>query len=206
MAQGEVNARFQFPEWEQPLSQSGLPTHRQESMAITLRWYLSWAKRARVPVKFDSARDFIAQVEVDKRPSPHRLEQWKEALRWFFREGKRRSQTAAEKEPGPDSATRPPPRAKAPLPASAAGTAKGSSDWREQALRVIRVRKYAYRTEQSYVEWLARFARFVQGHDLTQYGAVEVRAFLDDLAVRGKVSASTQRQALNALGLGLVEG
>jgi len=64
---------------------------------------------------------------------------------------------------------------------------------------VIRVRKYAYRTEQTYLEWLARFEKFVHGRDLAQCGVEEVRAFLDDLAVQGKVTASTQRQALNAL-------
>jgi Phage integrase, N-terminal SAM-like domain len=197
MAQGELSARFQFTEWELVLSQSDLPPHRQESMAITLRWYLSWAKRARVAVNFDSARDFIAQVELDKRPSPHRLEQWKEALRWFFREGKRRSRMPAGQERAPCSGSHAPAREEAPPPASGAGTSKAAADWRQQAVRVIRVRKYSYRTEQSYLEWLTRFARFVPGNDLAQYGAVEVRSFLDDLAVRGKVSASTQRQALH---------
>jgi len=64
-------------------------------MAITIRWYLSWAKQAQVPVDVDSARDFITQVELEKRPVPYRLEQWKEALRWFFREGKRRQKDGA---------------------------------------------------------------------------------------------------------------
>jgi len=169
MAQGELSARFQFSEWELALSQSDLPPHRQESMAITLRWYLSWTKRARVAVNFDSARDFITQVELDKRPSPHRLEQWKEALRWFFREGKRRSPMTAGQERARIFGTRTPARGEVPPPASGAGTSKATADWRQQAIRVIRVRKYSYRTEQSYVEWLARFARFVPGNDLAQW-------------------------------------
>jgi hypothetical protein len=73
-------------------------------------------------------------------------------------------------------------------------------DWRTEAIRVLRVRKYAYRTEQSYLEWLTRFERSVQGRNLHECGAPEVRRFLADLAVLGKVSASTQRQAF-----GLVE-
>ena len=40
---------------------------------------------------------------------------------------------------------------------------------------------------------------FVKGRALDTCGTREVKAFLDDLAVRGKVTASTQRQALNAL-------
>jgi integron integrase len=199
MTQGKLRERFQFSEWDQALSQSSLPAYRQESMAITIRWYLSWAKRARVAVNFDSARDFIAQVELEKGPSAHRLEQWKEALRWFFREGKRCGAMTAGEGLGSDSGEVRPSRREAPAPPTVTDSSKSSPDWRQHAIRVIRVRKYSYRTEQSYVEWLARFARFVQGADLARFGATEVRAFLDDLAVRGKVSASTQRQALNAL-------
>jgi len=48
---GKLNTRVHFNDWEAVLSQSPLPLHRQESMGITIRWYLSWAKRARVPVE-----------------------------------------------------------------------------------------------------------------------------------------------------------
>ena len=86
----KLSSRLQFHDWERVLHESTLPACRKESWAITIRWYLSWSKRARVPIDFDSARDFMAQVELDKHPSAHRLEQWKDALRWFFREGHRR--------------------------------------------------------------------------------------------------------------------
>jgi site-specific recombinase XerD len=75
----------------------------------------------------------------------------------------------------------------------------GAGGWREAAVRVLRVRKYAYSTEQSYLDWLSRFAQCVQPRDLLECGEPEVRAFLDNLAVQGRVSAATQRQALNAL-------
>ena len=79
MEYGKLGTRIYFHDWEQVLQGSALPTHRKDSWAITIRWYLSWARRARVPIDFNSARDFMAQVEVDKHPSTHRLEQWKEA-------------------------------------------------------------------------------------------------------------------------------
>lgn len=84
MGNGKLTSRVHFHDWDDVLQASDLPHHRKESWGITIRWYLSWAKRARVPVDFDSVRDFIAQVEVEKHPSPHRLEQWKQALRWFL--------------------------------------------------------------------------------------------------------------------------
>lgn len=164
-----------FVDWDRFLAASGLPSRRQESMGITIRWYLSWAKRARVAVDFDSARDFMAQVEMEKRPTPHRLEQWKEALRWFFREGKH----ADQKTVAPDPVVPP----------------SGPRDF----IRLIRLRKYSYRTEQSYAHWLGRFTRFVGEKSPVDCGEPEIRSFLDQLAIEGRVGASTQRQALNAL-------
>jgi integron integrase len=190
-----VGARLHFADWESALCQSGLPPRRRESMAITIRWYLSWARRGRVPVDFDSARDFIAQVEVEKRPPLHRLEQWKEALRWFFREGRRRMRSLEASLPVENQ----PPEERDDCKPCDGLMAPAPGGWRERLIRLIRVRKYSYRTEQSYGEWLTRFERFVRGRDLGNCGPEEVKAFLDDLAVRGKVSASTQRQALNAL-------
>lgn len=63
----------------------------------------------------------------------------------------------------------------------------------------IRARGLAYRTEQSYEQWLCRFILFCKGASPESVGPPEVRAFLDHLAVIRHVSASTQNQALNAL-------
>jgi integron integrase len=63
----------------------------------------------------------------------------------------------------------------------------------------IRRRAYSIRTEDAYEGWVARFIAFCGGKDPRSLGRVEVAAFLEDLAVRRKVTASTQNQALNAL-------
>jgi len=63
----------------------------------------------------------------------------------------------------------------------------------------IRRRGYAYRTEQSYEQWTCRYILFCKGLSPEETGAGEVKAFLDYLAIRRQVSASTQNQALNAL-------
>jgi len=62
-----------------------------------------------------------------------------------------------------------------------------------------RLRHYSLRTEQSYVAWVRRFILFHGKRHPNDMGASEVTAFLSDLAVRGRVSASTQNQALSAL-------
>lgn len=63
----------------------------------------------------------------------------------------------------------------------------------------VRRRGYAYRTEQSYEQWICRYLLFCKGAVPEETGPREVKAFLDYLAIRRHVSASTQNQALNAL-------
>src|SRR5947207_3444539 len=58
---------------------------------------------------------------------------------------------------------------------------------------------FCYRTEQCYVSLAERFIRFHGIRHPDTMGEPEVEAFLTDLAVNGRVSASTQNQALGAL-------
>jgi len=58
---------------------------------------------------------------------------------------------------------------------------------------------YAYRTEETYLGWAVRFLGASGVAKSEELGTGHVRSFLEDLAVRGRVSASTQNQALNAL-------
>src|ERR1044071_6979083 len=69
----------------------------------------------------------------------------------------------------------------------------------DQVREVIRLKHYSIRTEDAYVQWIKRYIFFHNKRHPKEMGAVEIEAFLTDLAVRGKVSASTQNQALNAL-------
>jgi integron integrase len=69
----------------------------------------------------------------------------------------------------------------------------------DQVRDALRVRHYSLRTEQSYLGWIKRFIFFHDKRHPAEMGAVEVEAFLTWLAVEGRVSASTQGQALAAL-------
>jgi site-specific recombinase XerD len=93
----------------------------------------------------------------------------------------------------------------------------GETAWEQRLIRELRTRHYQWRTEQTYRMWASRFARWLEGrapsrpqptngHDgawpsKTVEAATEedVRDFLSDLATRQRGSASTQKQALNAL-------
>jgi len=69
----------------------------------------------------------------------------------------------------------------------------------DQVRAACRVRHYSRRTEQAYAQWVKRFVLFHGKRHPSEMGAAEVSAFLSQLAVVGRVSASTQNQALAAL-------
>lgn len=69
----------------------------------------------------------------------------------------------------------------------------------DQVRARIRVKHYSIRTEDQYVFWIKRFILFHGKRHPRELGAGAVEAFLSDLAVNGRVAASTQNQALSAL-------
>ena len=69
----------------------------------------------------------------------------------------------------------------------------------DQVSDVMRLKHYAFRTEQTYVSWIKRFIFFHDKKHPREMGQPEVEAFLTWLAVEKHVSKSTQNQAFNAL-------
>jgi integron integrase len=63
----------------------------------------------------------------------------------------------------------------------------------------IRSRHYSRRTEKTYVAWIRRYILFHGKRHPAEMGAHEITQFLSALAVKDKVAASTQNQALSAL-------
>jgi integron integrase len=67
------------------------------------------------------------------------------------------------------------------------------------ARECMRTRHLALRTEQAYLQWVRRYIAFHKRRHPRVLGAPAVEDFLTDLAVRCKVSAATQNQAMQAL-------
>ena len=63
----------------------------------------------------------------------------------------------------------------------------------------IRLRHYSRRTEKAYTGWIRRFILFHEKRHPSEMAEAEITRYLSHLAVAGKVSASTQNQALSAL-------
>ena len=83
---------------------------------------------------------------------------------------------------------------------SASSVAKGSdvSKIIEEMKRSIRLKHYSLSTERSYLDWAKRFFGYVYETKGTEsaFAAADIKQYLGHLAIKGRVSASTQNQAL----------
>lgn len=64
---------------------------------------------------------------------------------------------------------------------------------------LIRIRHYAYRTEQTYLDWVRRYLAYALKHELDWRQNDSARAYISSLATQQNVAASTQNQAFSAL-------
>lgn len=80
----------------------------------------------------------------------------------------------------------------------------GSSEGKEPKLldrlrETVRALHYSRSTEKAYISWVKRFIFFHGKRHPKKMGEKEVTAFLNHLATKANVSASTQNQALSAI-------
>ncbi len=65
--------------------------------------------------------------------------------------------------------------------------------------RLLELRHYATRTQRSYLGWAKRYLDYLGPRAARPPDSADAQAFLSQLATRGRVAASTQNQAFNAL-------
>jgi len=61
----------------------------------------------------------------------------------------------------------------------------------DQVSEALRTKHYAYRTEQTYLDWIKRYIIFHKKRHPKDMGANEIREFIAYLATERKVAAST---------------
>lgn len=163
-----------FHDWVEVLEEAELPVKVRSSWRITIGWYLGYCRRSRAGVNFDSAREFIAWAEKEKRAEPWQLEGWKEAIRWFFREAKRGKAEFEARSSGAVVGSDAAGRTIAGSVESGVSLRKSKSlpmpEWKSRFLTVIRRRHYSFRTEQSYLVWIEQYARQMERTDLESLG------------------------------------
>src|ERR1700732_368377 len=69
----------------------------------------------------------------------------------------------------------------------------------DQIRQLMRLRHYSLRTEEAYLGWIRRYILFHRKRNPRRLDEKHVSEFLSSLAINGRVAASTQNQALNAL-------
>lgn len=82
----------------------------------------------------------------------------------------------------------------------------GKSDWERALILAIRAEGLLWRTEVTYRGWARRYVQFLREKSPQASEAADVEAFLTMLAAEARVSAATQKQALNALVFFLKKG
>ena len=197
-----------FGQWAEVLARVRMAELKRQTYRQAVVAYLRYCKDSRQRATIASARAFMVQMEGQRRLGVTQLGTWKEGLNWFFREaigaGRKHStfnnqrSTSKEQETGESGKAQNvmevPPLAGADL---------GRSDWEWRMIQELRTRHYQWRTEETYRMWARRFDRWLAGRRPggTALNAAEadIRDYLSELATRWRVSAATQRQALNAL-------
>ena len=84
-------------------------------------------------------------------------------------------------------------------PPGTRGAVTSSPKLLDRVRLAVRRRHYSPRTERAYVGWIRRFILFHGKRHPEEMGEVEITQFLSGLASAGRVSASTQNQALAAI-------
>ena len=154
------------------------------------RYCVAWVRRflvrpASAEPPADQVRRFCEELERAGRPE-WQVRQAEQALRIYFVNFRKRTDWA---------------RAAAGAPAAPSAASEASAVL-ERLRQRLRTRHYSYRTEQSYADWARRFLAYLVDRQRTPHARVDseaLRDFLTHLAVRQRVSASTQNQAMSAL-------
>ena len=135
---------FSFPGWVPALAaDDSLSPGLRESYRQCLTRFLTWCGgRTGVP-SVDWAREFVELTRLEHAPSPARLQEWKDALNWYFRRGREVQGVMLRGVP---------PLARSDL---------GGPAWEVALIGYLRQRGRAWRTEQTYRGWMWRFVKWL---------------------------------------------
>ncbi len=206
MEKAKVDQPVWFPRWAEILPQMRLPALPQKQYRLAIIQYLRFCRLTGQKATISSARAFMEDVTANRRLAGSQFALWKEAINWFFREGQRQAAPV-----GLDRRPRrfvPASDVMAGLPTKGAADL-GKSEWERRLIQQLRAGHYLWRTEQAYRHWAGRFANWlvasgpphdsVKGPDFMTVGEDDIRTYLTELATQHRTSASSQKQALNAL-------
>ncbi len=160
-----------------------------------IRMYLQW--QAGGPEVDDWSEDASAEsylASLGKRFKDWQVLQARDALRLYlyYRESRKKGgEAGGGTEPAADMGQ----ESTDPVDTDPAG----ADPLEDSLLELMRLKHLAYRTEKSYLSWIARFRSYTRRKKISELTEQDLKNFLSYLAVEKKVSAATQKQAFNAL-------
>jgi len=177
-----------FRHWSFALEEAALTGQQRQEYHREIVRFLRHCKTCHAPATPWLVRSYLLEREKEGASAVEA------ALHWFIR---------ASREPAPagraiedETATRTALRRMAP---PLAAEDQGGSRWERELVAAIRRRGLLWRTEETYRGWARRFVAFLAPRSVYVADAIDVGAFLTELAVRQRAAQSTQKQALNAL-------
>jgi hypothetical protein len=124
-----------FPNWSAVLNaDAALSSGLRENYRQTVSRFLAFCAKRRTRPSVAGAREFVELARLEQAPSPARLQEWKEALNWYFRQGREASAVLLKGVP------------------SLARTDQGQTAWEAALIAGLRELHLAWRTPVS-VAW-----------------------------------------------------
>ncbi len=147
-----------FAHWREVLNRAPVSEAVRGGYALAIGGYLDYCRHHGASVTVESARGYVADAQ--RRKLARSPELWKQALNWFFKEGRRTSGAGSPGVPSVGQAD------------------TGRTDWERRLIERLRLGHYSWRTEQTYREWAWRLAGFMGSRGLEAATGEEVKAFL----------------------------
>ena len=207
-------------QFEAVLKKRAVPVSRHADYRKWLRYYLDFRSKYTLPdSKSEHVRLFIEKLHK-KNQTPEQQKQAAHALSLFFEsqpQNKHVTMTEAETtrsvySPLPDpQETQGIPKTGSAIPQQSNGSRynewrclekSGSPEWDkiiDNLAAEIKTRHYSRKTLKAYADWGRKFQGFLHNKPPEELSATDVKEYLTSLAVKCKVSASTQNQAFNSL-------
>jgi hypothetical protein len=128
-----------FANWREALHQTGLSPGIQTVYRMAVQGYLEYCAHNAISVTTESARAYME--DVTRRGLAKQPGLWKDGLNWFFRAGRQHTSVAGGGGQRLYQAD------------------TGAVAWEQRLIERLRIRHYAWRTEQTYREWAWRLLR-----------------------------------------------
>jgi integron integrase len=199
------------------LTQKKIPKSEHSNFRKWLRYYFDFCRKYHyTDSKRESLPHFIKKLQ-EKRQSPDQQKQAAFAISLYYsivRSGRKDNLLASEDSRGKAQPSYKQKQSLSPIPhnlvtlppdpvnskkRAAFENARGWMEAIHGLSSLIKIKHYSPKTLWAYTNWVKKFQGFIRNKNVQSLSSVDVKNFMEYLAVKRKVAASTQNQAFNAL-------